>query len=93
MLNLARKKPADAEQVYAYGLYMSGNGQDQAALTHLAALPASQWTDNIRELDTRLRSDQVIAQANRLRDGGQETQAIALLKQAARIRAHSLDAG
>ena len=81
MLNLARKKPADAEQVYAYGLYMSGNGQDQAALTHLAALPASQWTDNIRELDTRLRSDQVIAQANRLRDGGQETQAIALLKQ------------
>jgi len=81
MLNLARKKPTDADQVYAYSLYMSGNGQDQAALTHLAALPASQWTDNIRELDTRLRSDQIIAQANRLRDGGQEAQAIALLKQ------------
>ncbi|MEZ2585410.1 cellulose synthase complex outer membrane protein BcsC [Kluyvera intermedia] len=81
MLNLARKKPTDAEQVYAYSLYLSGNGQDQAALTHLAALPVSQWTDNIRELDTRLRSDQLIAQANRLRDGGQEAQAIALLKQ------------
>lgn len=81
MLNLAHKKPTDADQVYAYGLYLSGNGQDQAALTHLAALPSSQWTDNIRELDQRLRSDQLIAQANRLRDGGQEAQAIALLKQ------------
>ncbi|EPK7357587.1 cellulose synthase complex outer membrane protein BcsC [Kluyvera ascorbata] len=81
MLNLARKKPTDTDQVYAYSLYMSGNGQDQAALTHLAALPTSQWTDNIRELDTRLRNDQIIAQANRLRDGDQEAQAIALLKQ------------
>lgn len=81
MLNLARKKPTDADQVYANGLYLSGNGQDQAALTHLAALPTAQWTDNIRELDQRLRSDQLIAQANRLRDSGQEVQAIALLKQ------------
>ena len=81
MLNLARNKPTDAEQVYAYSLYLSGNGQDQAALTHLAALPAAQWTDNIRELDTRLRSDQVIARANLLRESGQEAQAIALLKQ------------
>ena len=81
MLNLARKKSTDADQVYAYSLYLSGNGQDEAALSHLAALPASQWTDNIRELDTRLRSDRLIAQANRLRDSGQEAQAIALLKQ------------
>ena len=81
MLNLARKKSTDADQVYANGLYLSGNGQDQAALAHLAALPQAQWSDNIRELDQRLRSDQLIAQANRLRDGGQEAQAIALLKQ------------
>ncbi|MGL5699458.1 MAG: cellulose synthase complex outer membrane protein BcsC [Kluyvera sp.] len=81
MLNLARKKPNDADQVYAYSLYYSGNGQDQAALAHLAALPKAQWNDNIRELDARLRSDQLIAQANRLRDAGQEEQAIALLKQ------------
>lgn len=81
MLNLARKKPTDADQVYAYSLYLSGNGQDEAALSHLAALPTAQWTDNIRELDTRLRSDQLIARANLLRDAGQEPQAIALLKQ------------
>ena len=81
MRNLARKKPTDADQVYASGLYLSGNGNDPAALAHLAALPQSQWTDNIRELDQRLRSDQLMAQANRLRDGGQEAQAIALLRQ------------
>lgn len=81
MQNLARKKSGDPEQVYAYSLYLSGNGQDVAALSHLNALPQSQWNDNIRELADRLQSDQLMQKANLLRENGHEDQAIALLKQ------------
>lgn len=81
MMNLARQKSGDPEQVYAYSLYLSGNGQDMAALSHLNALPKSQWNDNIQELADRLQFDQVMQRANLLRDNGHEDQAIALLKQ------------
>ena len=81
MRNMVSRRPGDAERVYAWGLYLSGNNQDDLALVQLAALPRSQWTDNIRELDARLQSDKVIRQANQLRDSGQEAQAIALLQQ------------
>lgn len=39
MRNLAQQKPNDPEQVYAYGLYLSGHGQDRAALAHINSLP------------------------------------------------------
>ncbi|WP_252145569.1 cellulose synthase complex outer membrane protein BcsC [Yokenella regensburgei] len=81
MRNLAQQKPNDPDQVYAWALYFSGNDQDQAALAHLNALPKNQWNDNIRELSGRLQTNQVMETANRLRDSGQEAQAIALLKQ------------
>lgn len=81
MMNLARKKSGDADQVYAYSLYLSGNNQDLAALSHLNTLPKSQWNANIQELSDRLESDQLLQKANLLRDNGHEDQAIALLKQ------------
>ena len=39
MRNLAQQKPNDPEQVYAYGLYLSGHDQDRAALAHINSLP------------------------------------------------------
>ena len=81
MQDLSRKKSGDPEQVYAYGLYLSGNGQDMAALSHINTLPKSQWNDNIQELSDRLQFDQMMQKANLLRDNGHEDQAIALLKQ------------
>ncbi|HDH0723995.1 TPA: cellulose biosynthesis protein BcsC, partial [Klebsiella aerogenes] len=81
MRNMANRKPGDAELVYAYGLYLSGNNQDDRALAQINALPRGQWTDNIRELEGRLQSDKVMREANQLRDSGQEAQAIALIKQ------------
>ncbi len=81
MRNMANRKPGDAERVYAYGLYLSGNNQDDRALAQINALPRGQWTDNIRELEGRLQSDKVMREANHLRDSGQEAQAIALIKQ------------
>ena len=81
MMDLARKKSGDPEQVYAYSLYLSGNNQDLAALSHLNTLPKSQWNANIQELADRLEVDQVLQKANLLRDNGQEEQAIALIKQ------------
>ncbi|MEB7501915.1 cellulose synthase complex outer membrane protein BcsC [Leclercia pneumoniae] len=81
MRNLASQKPGDPEQVYAYGLYLSGNDQDRAALAHLNTLPQSQWNDNIRELGDRLQGNQVLETANRLRDSGKEREAEELLRQ------------
>lgn len=81
MRAMASRRPGDAERVYAWGLYLSGNGQDDMALAQINALPRSQWNDNIRELEARLRSDKILRQANGLRDAGQEAQAIALIKQ------------
>lgn len=81
MMGLAQKQSGDPDQVYAYSLYLSGNGQDLAALSHLNALPKSQWNANIQELSDRLQSDQILQKANLLRDNGHEDQAIALVKQ------------
>ncbi|HID5492516.1 TPA: cellulose synthase complex outer membrane protein BcsC, partial [Klebsiella pneumoniae] len=78
MRTMVNRQPQDAERVYASGLYLSGNDQDDLALAQIAALPRSAWTDNIRELEARLQSDRVLRQANQLRDSGNEAQAIAL---------------
>ena len=81
MRQLASQKPGDPEQVYAYGLYLSGNNQDRAALAHLDTLPRDKWNGNIQELADRLQSDQVLETANRLRDSGKEQEAETLLRQ------------
>ncbi len=60
MRNLAQQKPNDPEQVYAYGLYLSGHDQDRAALAHINSLPRAQWNSNIQELVNRLQSDQAL---------------------------------
>ena len=81
MRQLAHQKPSDPDQVYASGLYLSGNDQDRAALAHLDTLPRSQWNSNIQELADRLQSNQVLETANRLRDSGKEQEAENLLRQ------------
>ncbi len=81
MRNLAQQKPNDPEQVYAYGLYLSGHDQDRAALAHINSLPRAQWNSNIQELVNRLQSDQVLETANRLRESGKEAEAEAMLRQ------------
>lgn len=81
MRQLAGQKPTDPDQVYANGLYLSGNDQDRAALAHLNTLPRSQWNGNIQELADRLQSNQVLETANRLRDSGKEQEAENLLRQ------------
>lgn len=80
MYALAQKQPKDADQVYAYSLYFSSTNRDDAAISHLAALPRAQWNSNIQELADRLETAKVMQKANLLRDNGQETQAIALLQ-------------
>ncbi|HAW3319945.1 TPA: cellulose biosynthesis protein BcsC, partial [Escherichia coli] len=81
MRHLAQQKPNDPEQVYAYGLYLSGHDQDRAALAHINSLPRAQWNSNIQELVNRLQSDQVLETASRLRESGKEAEAEAMLRQ------------
>ncbi|AVU52707.1 MULTISPECIES: cellulose synthase complex outer membrane protein BcsC [Enterobacter cloacae complex] len=81
MRQLASQKPGDPDQVYASGLYLSGNDQDRAALAHLNTLPRDKWNGNIQALVDRLQSNQVLETANRLRDSGKEQEAETLLRQ------------
>lgn len=81
MRALARQKPNDPDQVYAYGLYLAGNDQDRAAMAHINNLPRSQWNSNIQELADRLQNNQVLETASRLRDSGKEREAETLLRQ------------
>lgn len=81
MRQLASQKPGDPDQVYASGLYLSGNDQDRAALAHLNTLPRDRWNGNIQALADRLQSNQVLETANRLRDSGKEQEAETLLRQ------------
>lgn len=81
MRQLASQKPGDPDQVYASGLYLSGNDRDRAALAHLNTLARDKWNGNIQALADRLQSNQVLETANRLRDGGKEQEAEALLRQ------------
>ena len=81
MRQLASQKPGDPDQVYASGLYLSGNDRDRAALAHLNTLPRDKWNGNIQALADRLQSNQVLETANRLRDSGKEQEAEALLRQ------------
>ncbi len=81
MRQLASQKPGDPDQVYASGLYLSGNDRDRAALAHLNTLPRDKWNGNIQALADRLQSNQVLENANRLRDSGKEQEAEALLRQ------------
>ena len=81
MRQLASQKPGDPDQVYASGLYLSGNDRDRAALAHPNTLPRDKWNGNIQALADRLQSNQVLETANRLRDSGKEQEAEALLRQ------------
>ncbi|ELY4673849.1 cellulose biosynthesis protein BcsC [Cronobacter turicensis] len=81
MGQLAQRKAGDPEQVYAYGLYLSGSDRQRAAQSHLNTLARDKWTPNILELSQRLQTNELMETANRLRDSGQEAQAIALLRQ------------
>ncbi|CFQ96209.1 cellulose synthase subunit BcsC [Yersinia frederiksenii] len=78
---LVSRKPGDPEQVYAYALYLSSTERDSQALAHLDTLPKAQWNDNIRELDQRLKLDQVLTLARQLRASGDEIGAITALRQ------------
>jgi len=81
MAAMAQRQPGAPTQVYAYALYLSGSDRAEDALRQLQALPVEKWDQNIKELNSRLETDRVIARAAQLRASGQESQAIALLGQ------------
>lgn len=76
----AAQPPASAEKNYAYALYLSSTDRDAKALDYLNTLPAGQWNGNMQELSQRLRLQQTLAQAQALRDAGDERGAIAYLR-------------
>ncbi|WON77084.1 cellulose synthase complex outer membrane protein BcsC [Serratia sp. UGAL515B_01] len=78
---LVQKKPTDPQQVYAYALYLSASERESQALAHLNTLPKGQWNDDIRDMAQRLQRQAALDYAERLRAGGNESEAIAYLYQ------------
>lgn len=81
MAAMAQRLPADPTQVYAYSLYLSGSDRADEALRQLNAVPQARWDQNMRELADRLQQDKVYAQADALRQAGNNAAATALLNQ------------
>ncbi|WP_405047813.1 cellulose biosynthesis protein BcsC [Rahnella sp. BIGb0603] len=88
--HLAAKRPADAEQVYAYSLYLSGSDRDDAALRHLHTLPETKWNDNMREMAQRIQLDKTLTGIDTALAAGNKSQAKQRL-QAADLKGMSLN--
>ncbi|KHN51507.1 cellulose synthase complex outer membrane protein BcsC [Pectobacterium fontis] len=73
--------PANAEKNYVYSLYLSSTNRDEQALTHMNTLPNAQWSDDMRNLSQRLTTQTTLAKAEAIRDAGDESAAIAFLRQ------------
>ena len=72
--------PRDLSLRYATALFLSGQGHLAQARTLLAEEPAARWSDDMRELDSRLARRELVAQATRLREQGDEAAAERLLQ-------------
>ncbi len=67
---LAARRPADPQQVYAYSLYLSGTDRDDAALNHLHTLPQAQWNNSMREMAQRIIFDKKLNNVDQLTADG-----------------------
>lgn len=76
-----RPHQRDADWVYAYSLYLSGSDREDQAMAQLASLDTSKWDNNIRELSERLKIQQVLDHAQKIRETNGEPEAIAFLNQ------------
>ncbi|MFM7969629.1 tetratricopeptide repeat protein [Aeromonas sp. A-5] len=72
--------PRDLSLRYATALFLSGQGNLAQARTLLAEEPAARWTEDMRELDSRLARRELVAHATRLREQGDEGAAERLLQ-------------
>ncbi|WP_277966860.1 cellulose synthase complex outer membrane protein BcsC [Pantoea trifolii] len=78
---MVRQNPQEPAALYASALWLASGNRDDAALATLHRLPTSRWDSNMHELADRLEQDKVFTRASDLRTRGDETAAIALLKQ------------
>jgi tetratricopeptide (TPR) repeat protein len=78
----AVKHPSDAQQVYAYSLYLSGSDRNDAALRHLHTLPEARWDNNMREMAQRIRLDKTLTAIDASLAAGHTAQAKQELQQA-----------
>lgn len=72
--------PRDLSLRYATALFLSGQGNLGQARTLLAEEPAARWTEDMRELDSRLARRELVAHATQLREQGDEVAAGRLLQ-------------
>ena len=72
--------PRDRSLRYATALYLSGQDRVSQARSLLAVEPADRWTDDMRELDSRLARRELVARATQLREQGDESAAERLLQ-------------
>lgn len=81
MRGVAQQHPQDSTALYAAALWFSGNDNAAEASATLHRLPEAQWSSDMRQLADRLTQDQRFAEADALREAGDEPAAIALLRQ------------
>ncbi|WP_282361555.1 cellulose synthase complex outer membrane protein BcsC [Pseudomonas sp. PS01300] len=77
---MLQRQPADPATRYAHGLYLESSDRDAQVGATLGAVPANAWTEDMRNLDQRVRRRTTLAEAQRLQDQGRTAEATALLE-------------
>ena len=77
---LLKRTPRNPDLIYAYSLFLAGQGQEQAAVRQLRSIPEKQWDNRMQELAARLEFGAVMDNARAMKNRGQDKTAIAYLQ-------------
>ena len=77
---LLKRTPHNPDLIYAYSLFLAGQGQEQAAVRQLRSIPEKQWDNRMQELAARLEFGAVMDNARAMKSRGQDKTAIAYLQ-------------
>lgn len=89
--DLLKRKASDPTARYAHALYLSSADRDSQAIASLQQVKASEWSEDMQSLATRLERRELMARIDKLRASGRETAAAELMQERLRRNGDSVE--
>lgn len=89
--DVLKRKTSDPTTRYAHALYLSSADRDSQALASLQQVKASEWSEDMHSLATRLERRELMARIDKLRSGGREAAAAGLMQERLRQNGDSVE--
>ncbi|MDA1381071.1 hypothetical protein PCI56_17575 [Plesiomonas shigelloides subsp. oncorhynchi] len=64
---MLKRTPRNPDLIYAYSLFLAGQGQEQTAVRQLRSIPEKQWDNRMQELAARLEFGAVMDNARAMK--------------------------